>query len=97
MFTYALAKAVRLGYLDSKYRTSAKRAYKGILDRFVRRDSRGGWTLTDTVYSAGLGGSPYRDGSYEYYVHEKVGSDDPKGIGAFLLASTEMERIKSSK
>ena len=23
------------------------------------------------------------DGSYEYYIHEKEGPDDPKGIGAF--------------
>jgi len=91
MFTYALAKGARLGYLNTKYRQSASRAYAGILKRFVKPDSDGNLTLTDTVYSAGLGGKPYRDGSYEYYIHEKVGSNDPKGIGAFLLASSEME------
>lgn len=91
MFTYALAKGVRLGYLDSKYRQNAARAYAGILKRFVKPDSDDRLTLTDTVYSAGLGGKPYRDGSYEYYIHEKVGPNDPKGIGAFLLASSEME------
>lgn len=37
MFTYALAKGVRLGYLNSKYQASASRAYQGILQRFVRR------------------------------------------------------------
>ncbi len=41
---------------------------------------------------AGLGGNPYRDGSYQYYLSEKVVTNDPKGMGAFLLASTEMER-----
>jgi unsaturated rhamnogalacturonyl hydrolase len=97
MFAYALAKGVRLGYLDSKYRASASRAYQGILHRFVRQDANGRWTLTDTVYSAGLGGTPYRDGSYEYYIHEKTGPDDPKGIGAFLLASSEMERAAESR
>ena len=91
MFTYALAKGVRLGYLDSKYQHNASRAYAGILKRFVKPDSDGKLTLTDTVYSAGLGGKPYRDGSYEYYIHEKVGANDPKGIGAFLLASSEMD------
>jgi unsaturated rhamnogalacturonyl hydrolase len=40
---------------------------------------------------AGLGGNPYRDGSYEYYLSEKVVTNDPKGVGAFLLASVEME------
>ena len=91
MFTYALAKGVRLGYLDRKYRQNATRAYAGILTRFVEPDSEGRLTLTDTVYSAGLGGKPYRDGSYEYYIHEKVGPNDPKGIGAFLLAGSEIE------
>jgi unsaturated rhamnogalacturonyl hydrolase len=91
MFTYALAKGVHLGYLDSKYRQNASRAYAGIQKRFVKPDSDGGLTLTDTVYSAGLSGKPYRDGSYEYYIREKVGANDPKGIGAFLLASSEIE------
>jgi unsaturated rhamnogalacturonyl hydrolase len=39
----------------------------------------------------GLGGNPYRDGSYEYYLSEKVITNDPKGVGAFLLAANEME------
>ena len=51
-------------------------------------------SLTGTVKGAGLGGDPYRDGSYAYYVSEKVGTNDPKGIGAFLMASTEMENIQ---
>jgi unsaturated rhamnogalacturonyl hydrolase len=43
------------------------------------------------VSGGGLGGNPYRDGSYEYYLSEKVVTNDPKGIGAFLMASDEME------
>jgi len=38
---------------------------------------------------AGLGGDPYRDGSYDYYVGTEVVADDPKGVGAFILASAE--------
>ena len=91
MFTYALAKGTRLGYLDRRYRQNTLHAYAGVLKRFVKSDSDGRLTLTHAVYSAGLGGKPYRDGSYEYYVHEKFGPNDPKGIGAFLLASSEME------
>ena len=90
MFVYALAKGVRLGYLDPKYQQNAKRGYEGILKHFVKEDANG-VTLTDTVYGAGLGGNPYRDASYEYYVNEKRGSDDAKGVGAFLLASAEMD------
>jgi len=92
MFTYALAKGARLGYLDAKFEKNAQQAYQGILKHFVRQDPDGKLTLTDTVYGAGLGGSnPYRDGSYDYYIHEKVGPNDPKGVGAFLLASSEVE------
>jgi unsaturated rhamnogalacturonyl hydrolase len=40
---------------------------------------------------AGLGGEPYRDGSFEYYVSEKVTPNDPKGVGPFILAALEME------
>src|SRR4030095_16101989 len=47
--------------------------------------------LEGTVSVAGLGGNPYRDGSYEYYLSEKVVTNDPKGVGAFLMASSEMD------
>ncbi len=46
---------------------------------------------------SGLGGDPYRDGSYAYYVGEKVGTNDPKGFGAFLMASVEMETAANAK
>ena len=36
---------------------------------------------------AGLGGDPYRDGTYAYYIGTEVVPDDPKGVGAFILAS----------
>ena len=43
---------------------------------------------------AGLGGDPYRDGSYEYYVSEPVRDNDPKAVGPFILASLELEDAK---
>jgi unsaturated rhamnogalacturonyl hydrolase len=49
------------------------------------------------VKRAGLGGDPDRDGSYAYYIGEKVGSNDPKGVGAFLLASAEMETAQNAE
>ncbi|HEY6488944.1 MAG: glycoside hydrolase family 88 protein [Terracidiphilus sp.] len=92
MFVYALAKGVHRGYLPASYLANAERGYRGILSHFVKTGPGENVSLTDTVKGAGLGGDPYRDGSYDYYVHEKVVTNDPKGIGAFLLASTEMER-----
>lgn len=91
MFTYTLAKGVRLGVLPAKYKAVAKRAYAGILKEFIRKDERGRTHLHGTVSVSGLGGNPYRDGSFEYYMSEKVVVEDPKGVGSFLQAANEME------
>jgi unsaturated rhamnogalacturonyl hydrolase len=53
-------------------------------------------TITGTVKGIGLGGDPYRDGSYNYYVTAPVVNNDPKGVGAFLLAATEMEHASEA-
>ena len=91
MFAYALAKGVRKGYLRPTYMEVAKKGYSGILKEFIKTDANGQLNLEGTVNVGGLGGNPYRDGSYEYYLSEKVVTNDPKGIGALLLAATEME------
>lgn len=91
MFVYALAKGARIGYLPASYRQVAQKGYRGILKEFAKTDANGQLNLEGTVSVAGLGGNPYRDGSYGYYLSEKVVTNDPKGIGALLLATTEME------
>jgi len=97
MFVYALAKGVRQAYLPPAMMQAALRGYQGIVERFVKVNEQGVLSLTTTVKGVGLGGEPYRDGSYEYYVGEKVVTNDPKGIGAFLLASVEVENAEKSK
>lgn len=92
MFVYALAKGVRLGYLPKSYLNVAKKGYDGIIKTFIK-DENGLTNLYGTVSVSGLGGKPYRDGSYDYYVSEKVVVNDPKGIGAFILAANEMEML----
>ena len=91
MFVYALLKGVRNGYLPATYLSVAKRGYKGLTSEFIKTDANGQVNLDGTVSVAGLGGNPYRDGSYQYYLSEKVVRNDPKGVGAFLMASNEME------
>ncbi|MEJ6980897.1 glycoside hydrolase family 88 protein [Pedobacter sp. P351] len=91
MFVYALAKAVRLGYLPESYMTVVKTGYNGMLKEFIEPVNADKINLTKTVSVSGLGGSPYRDGSYEYYLREKVITNDPKGVGSFMMAANEME------
>jgi unsaturated rhamnogalacturonyl hydrolase len=93
MFVYAFAKGVRLGFLPKSFLPIAKKGYDGILKNFIKTDANGQMSLHGTVSVSGLGGKPYRDGSYEYYMSEKVVVNDPKGVGAFLLASNEMEML----
>jgi unsaturated rhamnogalacturonyl hydrolase len=96
MFVYALAKGVRRGYLPERYLSNAERGYHGILAHFIQTGG-GDVSLTGTVKSVGLVGDPYRDGSYAYSISEKTATNDPKGVGAFLLASAEMENARNAK
>lgn len=93
MFVCATAKAVRLGFLPASYRSIATKGYAGILKHFIETDANGQTNLKGTVTVSGLGGNPYRDGSYAYYMSEKVIVNDAKGVGAFLQAANEMELL----
>jgi unsaturated rhamnogalacturonyl hydrolase len=93
MLTYALSKGVREGWLDqAKFGPVAERGYAGLVKEFAVVDAQGNVELRDICKVAGLGGNPYRDGSYAYYVGTDVASNDPKGLGAFILASVEHDQ-----
>jgi unsaturated rhamnogalacturonyl hydrolase len=92
MIVYAIAKGVRLGVLDASARAIAERGYEGILKELITVDADGHVHIERVCAVAGLGGSPYRDGTYDYYVKEPVRRDDPKGVGPFIMASLELGR-----
>ncbi len=91
MLVYTLTKAVKQGYIDPKFSAAAQKGYTGILKHFIETDKNGWVQIHQVCTVAGLGGTPYRDGTYEYYIHEKIGSNDPKAVGPFILASLELE------
>lgn len=92
MFTYAFAKGVHKGYLPVKYLEVAEKAYSGIIDNLISVEDNGLVNLNKVCGVAGLGGNPYRDGSFEYYVNEIIRPNDPKGTGPFILASLELNK-----
>jgi rhamnogalacturonyl hydrolase YesR len=94
MFTYAIAKGVRLGYLPQDNQANAERAWAGIQKQFITDNPNGTVILHGTVKVGGLGGSPYRSGDFNYYIHEPIVDQDLKGVGAFMLAGSEMEPPK---
>jgi unsaturated rhamnogalacturonyl hydrolase len=95
MFTYAFAKGSRLGYLPARYGKAAGDAWKAIQVRFVRTTASGETEITGTVTHVTLGVTPADDGSFRYYLHAPVVANDAKGVGAFLLAGSEMELVHS--
>ncbi|WP_345223962.1 glycoside hydrolase family 88 protein [Hymenobacter koreensis] len=97
MFVYMLAKGVRMGYLDKKYAPIAQKGYDGLLKQFVATEADGALAFNGTVSVGGLGGKPYRDGSFEYYLSEPLRKNDLKGVGPFILASLEMELANGLK
>jgi unsaturated rhamnogalacturonyl hydrolase len=101
MLSYSLLKGARQGHLDAKYRDVGRRAYDGILKEFIRIDDKGLVNLDRVCQVAGLGGDPekerYRSGTFEYYIGERIRSNDPKGVGPFILASLEMEALARGK
>lgn len=92
MFVYTFAKGANKGYLPASYKTVALKAYNGILQNLISEDKDGIISLNQCCAVAGLGGNPYRDGSYNYYVNEHIRANDPKGTGAFILASLELDK-----
>lgn len=108
MFAYALLKAYRKGYLGEKYRDAGIKAYKGIINNFIRVNADKTISLTQCCAVAGLGPgisakvlkaapkvkeNKRRDGSFQYYLSEPVRDNDAKGVGPFIWASLEMEML----
>lgn len=91
MFTYFLAKATRMGYIDESYREAATRSYESLIREFVLVHTDGKISYTQQCLVAGLGYG--RDGSYHYYISEQVYKNDPKAVGPFILAGIEVSRL----
>jgi unsaturated rhamnogalacturonyl hydrolase len=92
MFAYSLAKGVNKGYLPEKYLEAANKAFDGMTRDLIKVDKDGVVTITQACAVAGLGGDPYRDGSYEYYVNERKKDNDPKATGPFILTALELNK-----
>ena len=89
MFIYAMAKGSRLCYVNCL--PYARDAYRKLQKTFVTRE-KGLVNLNRCCEVAGLGGKDNRSGEYDYYINEKVRSNDPKGIGPLIWAALELEQ-----
>lgn len=92
MFIYAFAKGAHQGHLPQSYLKIANEAFNSIISEFIIESPEGDLMIAKICGSCGLGGTPYRDGTYEYYISQKQVNNDPKGVGAFILAAIELKR-----
>lgn len=87
MMLYCYTKALQKGYISrKKYKDVPMEIYSAIQQHLFSVDSNGLPDLTQCCKVAGLGGNPYRDGSFEYYMSEPIRSNDPKAVGPFIMA-----------
>jgi unsaturated rhamnogalacturonyl hydrolase len=92
MFVYAFAKGANRGYLGPEYLAMANASFDAILDEFIVIEDDGLVSIDQGCFAAGLGGREYRDGSYDYYIHEKKGKNDSKSVAPFIMAAFELKR-----
>ncbi len=95
MFIYAFAKGYNKGYLDNKFMEIGKESYENLIKEFLILNDNGNYILTNVCSVSGLGGNPYRDGSFEYYIREPKRDNDFKGYGALILAANEISKLSS--
>lgn len=93
MFIYTWVKGAQKGYLPEAFAEKGATAYDQFVERFIRENGDGTISVTDVCSVAGLGGEKnYRDGSFDYYISEPVGDDDPKAVGPFIMVSILLDK-----
>ena len=92
MFIFTFAKGAKKGYLDKKYLDIAGKAFDSMVENMVKTGAGGLPVLTNTCGACGLGGNPYREADYNYYVTEKQVDNDQKGVAPFILAAIELNK-----
>ncbi|ROW04799.1 hypothetical protein VMCG_04915 [Cytospora schulzeri] len=96
MFSYALLKGARLGYVGEKNvlmaRSIGSRAHHYLTEAFVVREENGTLGWNGTVGVCSLNSSA----TYEYYVSQPIDYNNPFGAGAYILASVEAETLENA-
>lgn len=98
MIAYAMMKGARFGFVDRRFAAVGEKIFNGICEEYLTETDDGELNLGGICLMAGLGpeDKPNRDGTYEYYVSEPVVENDAKGTGPFVMAYTEIKKLKRS-
>lgn len=82
LYVHAIAKAVRFGYLDTKYLEYAWKGYQGVIDT-LKFDDNGNVVIRQICIGTGIG-------DYAHYIARPTSENDLHGAGAFILMCVEM-------
>ena len=99
MFAYVFMKGARLGLLSPEVGQAGKHAFEGLLKNKITDEGEGKIGIVDICASAGLGpaNDKGRCGTINYYLEGSdtglVKGNEGKGIGTFILAATEYDRL----
>ena len=85
LFVYALAKALRMGYIDDSYISTIRNGYEAIINDV--EVAEGIIVLSDICIGTGVC-------DYEKYLARPTRQNDLHGMGAFVLMCTEYSRLK---
>ncbi len=85
LYTYALSKAVRLGWLDSSYKAAADKGFEGLI-QMVETDGETYLSVPRICIGTCLG-------DYKFYVNRPVETNMLIGVGAFLLMCNEYQLL----
>lgn len=95
MVAYTLLKGARLRVLPERYAEIGLKIFDGICNKYLTNKS-GDLNLGGICLVAGLGpeNNRRRDGTFKYYISEPIVENDAKGVGPFIMAYTEVVRIR---
>jgi rhamnogalacturonyl hydrolase YesR len=83
MFTYAVARAVNRGYIEPRYASIARRGWDGVSARIAANGE-----IRDVCAGTGVGDD------LTFYYRRPTPPNDPHGVGAVLLAGTEILQLQ---
>jgi unsaturated rhamnogalacturonyl hydrolase len=92
MFIYTFAKGAKNGYLPERFLAIANKSFDALIEVLVIEGEDGLPTITNVCGGCGLGGNPYREADYAYYINEKRIDNDQKGVAPLILAAIELNK-----
>jgi len=87
LFVYSIAKAYQRGLVAEETLEAAKRGYQGLIDAII--DGHDQFVMPHICIGTSAG-------DYENYVTRPTSENDLHGVGAFILASVEMEKVHTA-